>query len=408
MPSPDPFWPGDHRAGAVFTARALIDAMITVERCWLESLADAGIAEAAQPELITPEVITDADLERIFTESEAAGNPVPALLRHLRDRLPEATAEWLHRGLTSQDVVDSAMMIMVGDVLAELDLQLGRQTEVLCRLADEHRDDVMPGRTLGQPAVPITFGLKAANWLTGVLDAADAIAGLGRPAQFGGAAGTMAAGTELARQARLREPATVARRLAESAARRSGLRPAPPWHTSRAPVTRIGDALADCCTAWGRIANDVITGSRPEIGELAEAAGGGSSTMPGKANPILSIMIRRAALAAPSSVERLRLAAAEATEERSPGGWHLEWTALAELSRHTLTASGQTSELVAGLRIDATRMRRNCSDDLLAEASSMITIRQSAEPPSRPDDYLGTCSLIIDAVLARASDGNKG
>ena len=343
--------------------------MITVERCWLAALREAGIVDCSVwPELITSSLISDADLDAIFTESDSVGNPVPALLRRMRERVARPVAEWLHRGLTSQDVVDSAMMIMLSGALDDLHGRLDDQAGLLSRLADDHRASVMPGRTLGQPAVPITFGLKAANWLTGVLDAADAVADLGRPAQFGGAAGTLAATTELARQAGLPDPSRTACQVAESAARQLGLDPTTPWHTSRAPMIRIGRALAGCCTAWGRIANDVIILSRPEIGELAEATGGGSSTLPDKANPILSVMIRRAALAAPGSLSRLELAAAEATEERSVGGWHLEWSALAELGRHGLVSADQTSELLQGLEINTDRMRSNCTENLLAEA----------------------------------------
>ena len=142
----------------------------------------------------------------------------------------------------------------------------------------------MVARTLTQHAVPTTFGLKVAAWLTGVLDAYDDLAAAAFPAQLGGAAGT---------RRRDRSSSGAATSPRRGVAGR--------WHTTRAPVTRLGDALVGCTDAWGRIANDVLTMSRPEIGELAEGAGGGSSTMPHKANPVLSVLLRRAALTTPAA-----------------------------------------------------------------------------------------------------------
>ena len=142
----------------------------------------------------------------------------------------------------------------------------------------------MVARTLTQHAVPTTFGLKAAA-ARRVLDAADAVAGLRFPGPVRGcAAGTMAAATELAGA----DGAARARSLAAATADRLGLADVPPWHTTRATITRAGDAAVTATDAWGRIANDVLTLGRPEIGELSEGAGGGSSTMPHKANPVLS------------------------------------------------------------------------------------------------------------------------
>src|SRR5581483_8748914 len=198
----------------------------------------------------------------------------------------------------------------------------------------------MVGRTLTQHAVPITFGLKVANWLNGVLDAAEEVDAIELPAQFGGAAGTLAATTVLAGQpgpadaraggaapdgagpggaapdggsgpgGAARGAPARAMALAGDAARSLGLRARTPWQTTRAPVTRIGDTLARCTDAFGHIAGDVLVLTRPEIGELAEPAEpgrGGSSTMPNKANPVLSVLVRRAALAAPQSAAQLHL-----------------------------------------------------------------------------------------------------
>jgi 3-carboxy-cis,cis-muconate cycloisomerase len=275
---------------------------------------------------------------------------------------------------------------------------------VLIRLADTHRSTLMAGRTLTQHAVPISFGLKASGWLVGVLDAGDAVsrARSGLPVQVGGAAGTMAAATELAREAGLADPATAAVRLTDALATDLGLLARPPWPTSRRPVTLVGDALVTATDAWGRIASDVATLGRPEIGELSEPAvdgRGGSSTMPQKQNPVLSILVRRAALTAPGLAATLHTAAAFAVDERPDGAWHAEWATLRTLARQAVVAASQTTELLRGLQVNAERMARtveDARDALLAERASI------AGDPGAPSDYLGAADLVIDAALARA------
>ncbi len=172
-------------------------------------------------------------------------------------------------------------------------------------------------------------------------------------------------------------------------------------------MTRVGDALVGCTDAWGRVAGDVLTLSRPEIAELAEPRADGrgtSSAMPQKANPILSVLIHRAALAAPGLAAQLHLAAAEAHDERPDGAWHLEWSTLQLLARRTVTAAAEATELLSGLRVDADRMQANAaaaSDDLLAEGRSVVG---DSEAPALtgPSDYLGASDLLIDAAVARA------
>ena len=213
--------------------------------------------------------------------ADADGNPVTGLVALLRQRTPEPTARWLHRGLTSQDVIDTALMLCVRDALARIGNELASQVRTLSGLAETHRDTPMVARTLTQAALPSTVGVKVAHWLSGVSKPPSRWRGYGPrcPSQVGGAAGTLAAAIELT--------GSVDGAIALSDALAAALRlaPAPPWHTTRSTVTRIGDALVTCCDAWGHIASDVATGSRPEIGELVEGEGGGSSTMPHKNNP---------------------------------------------------------------------------------------------------------------------------
>lgn len=400
----DLLWPGDERAGTLMSDAAVLEAMLRVEQAWLDALVAAQIAPRSTP--LTGLVGLD-DLEGLAHGAEAGGNPVIGLVRLLRERVPDDVAPWVHRGLTSQDVLDSALVLCARDAL-EATLGSARdQLSSLMRLADEHRDTVMAGRTLTQHAVPTTFGLKAAEWLRSVLDIACDLererAGL--PVQLGGAAGTRAALAELAHRAGGEPPERTVRQVTDAVARELGLHESGPWHSRRRPITRVGDALIAANDAWGHIANDVLTLSRPEIGELSEPAGGGrggSSTMPHKVNPVLSVLIRRAALTAPGLGATLHLAAASADDDRPAGSWHAEWATVRDLARRTVVAAEHTALLVQGLTVHRERMRRTAEtaeSDLLAEARGLPGERSGLTL----DTYRGTDTALIDAALAHAT-----
>jgi 3-carboxy-cis,cis-muconate cycloisomerase len=398
----DLFWPGDQRAGDLFSDEALLAAMVAVEQLWLDALVGTGIAPASAAASDLRGLVSPGHTEWLANESESGGNPAMALVSLLRDGLreghPEA-ARWLHRGLTSQDVVDTALMVCAGEAVARIRLALREQVRLLAELAETHRATPMVARTLTQHAVPTTFGLKVAGWLTGVLDAYDEVAALVLPVQVGGAAGTLAATVELA--AHLPDPVRTATGLALELATGLGLTPSTPWHTSRSTITRLGDASVRCTDAWGRIANDVLTLSRPEIGELAEGTGGGSSTMPHKANPVLSTLVRRAALTTPQLGATLHLAAAESADDRSAGPWHAEWATLRTLLRRTVVAGEQTTELVGALRVHGDRMAETlaaAAEDARAEQRSMADLAGTPGGGA----YLGATEALLEAPLARA------
>ena len=399
----DLLWPGDERAGSLFSDRALITAMVDVESAWLSALVASGIAPDSAGGVDLDTLVTSELHKRLASESESGGNPAIVLVAQLRDDLrdtaPDAAA-WLHRGLTSQDVVDTALMLCARDAVSRVRAALRGQIGRLSHLIAEHRATPMVARTLTQHAVPTTFGLKTAGWLTGVLDAYDDLAALVLPVQAGGAAGTMAGTVELA--SALPDPVQVAHRTAQDLARRLGLAPSTPWHTSRATVTRLGDVGVRCTDAWGRIANDVLVLARPEIGELSEGAGGGSSTMPHKANPVLSTLVRRAALTTPQLAATLHLAAAETADERSAGPWHAEWATLGTLLRRTVVAGEQTRDLLDGLQVHTDRMERTLAaahEDARAEQRSLS--RLTGRPAG--GDYTGTTAKLVEAPLARAA-----
>lgn len=390
----DLFWPGDHRAGDVMSDTTFLSAMVDVENAWLSALVDAGVAPAAARADLTSLVCAD-DAEALAANAEADSNPVVGLVALLRERSGGPAARWLHRGLTSQDVLDSALMLCLREALSRIRGELTAQVRILAALAETHQRSPMLARTLTQPALPSTVGAKVVNWLSGVLDAADTLAAVPAPlVQAGGAAGTLAATTELSGSP------VEALAMSDALADALKLARAVPWHTTRSVITRAGDALAGCCDAWGHIATDVATGSRREIAELAEGRGGGSSTMPHKNNPVLSVLIRRAALTAPHLAATLHAASSATVDERSDGGWHAEWATLRTLARRTVVAAAQSSELLAGLRIDTERTAANlaAAGDVLAEQRSMI------ELTGRPahSEYTGASDHIVDSVVQRA------
>jgi len=295
------------------------------------------------------------DAAELAAASVAGGNPVIPLVAMLKDRVPESARVWVHRGATSQDVLDSALMLLAHRASRGVLASLREVDSALDEFATTHRGVVAAARTLTQHAVPTTVGLRAANWLRGVRRAIERLEEAVRrlPAQLGGAGGTLASFVEIAGPARAASlPAAFASELRLAA-------PDGPWHTTRWPVTELGDALVQALDALGVIAADVATLSRTEIGELAEGSGGGSSAMPQKQNPAASVLVRSAAIRAPQLGATLHTAAALAVDERPDGSWHAEWPALRELLRLALGASANAASLVAGLRVDADAVARN-------------------------------------------------
>ena len=304
-------------------------------------------------------------------------------------------------------MLDTALVVLARDCLTRVHADLGTTVADLSGLVTEHRHSVMPGRTLTQHAVPITFGLKAAQWLTGVLDARDAVEATlaDLPVQCGGAAGTMALTGEIAL-----EPLTVAELFADEL---SLSWPGLPWHTRRTVVTRIGDVLAETVGAVGRIGGDVALLSRPEIAELHEGpveGRGSSSTMPQKHNPVLSVLLRSAALQAPGHAAQLHLTAGLFVDERPDGAWHAEWPALRDLLGLAVTATSQAAEVLASLEVDASAMRARAvgaAADLLAERDGSVRRdrggRRSRDEDADPSAYLGSADAFIDVVLRRAA-----
>lgn len=390
--------PGLHRADGVADDGALVAAMLRVEVAWVRALAEVGALDQDDADAIARTADEwQVDVAALAAAAEDAGNPVVPLVAQLRLAAGERLGGHVHRGLTSQDVLDTALVLLSRDALARTSGDLLALAHGLAALADAHRTTVMAGRTLTQYAVPVTFGLKAAQWLSGVLDALERVdQALERlPVQCGGAAGTLSLVAETT------DPAAAAAAFAEEL----GLRwPGLPWHTNRSPVTTIGDALVATTDALGVIASDVALLSRPEIGEVREgqvAGRGGSSTMPHKQNPVLAVLVRAAALQTPHLLAQLHLAAAQSVDERPDGAWHSEWPSLRRLLEVSVAAASQTAELVSLLEVDTAVMKARvaaASEALLSESGTA----------SSAEDYLGAASSFVDAVLARLPKEGNG
>lgn len=396
-------WPGDHRAGDLMTDQALLRSMVAVESAWLNALAITGIAPSECADVDLWPLMQPQDRGDLAASAEASGVPVVRLVAVLRARAAPRIAHWIHRGLTSQDVIDTGLMLATRAVVVQLISELAEQISTLVTLITTHRGTPMVARTLTQHALPTTFGAKAVGWLSGIVAAYQRLNSLDMPVQIAGAAGTLAATTELAILRGIAgDPGEISAHLVHSVASTLGLETASPWHTTRTPITAAADTFVTCTDAWGRIASNVVTLARPEIGELSEpttGTRGGSSTLPDKRNPVLSILIRRTAIAAPPLASTLHTAAALANDERPDGAWHVEWDILRTLARRTVVAGGQCGELLSGLEVHSARMAENLyATDVLGEQRVMAAV--AGKPPS--PTYRGAIDLLVDEALDRA------
>jgi 3-carboxy-cis,cis-muconate cycloisomerase len=288
------------------------------------------------------------DLATVVAHAADAGNPVPPLVTVLRQAVGERDAVAVHVGATSQDILDTALVLVARRALAAIDVDLSAAAAAAAGLADAHRDDVVMGRTLLQQALPTTFGLKAAGWLTG-LDGARARllwADSSLPVQYGGAVGTLAASrgsgvdvrTALAAELGLQNPPLA-------------------WHTVRLPIADLSAALGAAAGVLATVAVDIVLMAQTEVGEMAEVSEGrgGSSAIPHKNNPVAAISARACARRAPGLVATL-LASMEQEHERAAGAWHAEWPTLADLLVAVGSAAAWLAESLRSLRLDTARM----------------------------------------------------
>jgi 3-carboxy-cis,cis-muconate cycloisomerase len=349
---------GGSRADAELSDRALLQAMLDAEGALAVASARAGTVPEAAAAAIAGACRADRfDPDDLGRRAVAAGNPVVPLVQDLteaveRDAGPEA-ARWVHHGATSQDILDTAVSLVAARALGPVLDDLDGAARAAAALADRHRATVMAGRTLGQQALPTTFGLKAAGWLVALDEAAAGLYQVRRTrlaAQLGGAAGTLAA---------LGPDATEV--VCHYAQALELCEPTLPWHTGRARVAELAGALGVAAGALGKLALDVTLLAQSEVGEVTEAGGdgrGGSSTLPHKRNPVTAVLITAAAARVPGLVSTL-LAVMAQEQERATGAWHAEWEPLLEAVRLVGGAAARAGELLEGLEVHPDRMRAN-------------------------------------------------
>jgi 3-carboxy-cis,cis-muconate cycloisomerase len=310
--------------------------------------------------------------------------------------VPASAAGYVHNGATSQDVLDTAAMLVARRALEPLLADLAAAAAVAAGLAAEHRDTLLPGRTLLQHALPVTFGLKAAGWLVGLDESMARLAEVRRTrlaVQLGGAAGTLAAlgdagpavAAALAAELRLAEPVL-------------------PWHTVRTRPAELAGALGEAAGVIGKVARDVILLAQTEVGEVTEAGGGdrgGSSTLPHKQNPVAAIGALACAQRTPALVATL-LAAMVQEHERAAGSWHAEWLPFTDLLRATGSAACWLRECLEHLAVHPGRMRAN-----LDRTGGLLLAERVAGALAGPLGRLAAHELVRQAGAEAVASGRS-
>jgi 3-carboxy-cis,cis-muconate cycloisomerase len=351
-------------------------AAATGDGAWVQAMVDFELA-LARAQGVSVDPPRDLDPAELARAGRSTGNPAAALV-----------SAWdspdVHRGATSQDVMDTAAMLVAKRTLPLVYAELYGVSAECARLAAEHRDTPMVARTLLQQALPTTFGLKAAGWMTGVDEAAELLHAVRLRVELGGAAGTLAALGD--------DGLAVLGRLAAELELEE---PVLPWHTRRIRIGQLGAALALTVGALEKIALDVKLMAQTEVGELAESSEGGrggSSTLPHKRNPVGSALT--IACAAGVRGAAAVLIAAQAQEhERAAGAWQAEWEALSRALALTGGAAAALREGLEGLEVFPDRMRANLDltgGEIMGEAEGKT---------DDPLEYLGSAGELVDRAL---------
>ena len=410
---------------------AYLRAMLDVAAALARAQARVGMIPGGAAQAITDAATGPFDVADIARRARESGNPVIPLVADLTAAVADLDADaayYVHLGATSQDILDTATMLISQRVLNLIRVEVDRSINALTQLARAHRTTTMAARTLTQQAVPTTFGLKAAGWRSQLVTARTRVGELadGLPVQLGGAAGTMAAFA-----AWPPSPDQDAALLLPSAfAAETGLtEPLLPWHALRTPIADLASVLAFTTGAFGKIAADVLVLSRTEIAEISEGATGGSSAMPHKRNPVHAVLIASAARRVPWLAAEL-FGSLVAEDERAPGAWHAEWEPLREALRLTAGAAEHCAVLLETLHVDPERMRANLRPELTAEHVAIgltphlgrdraraIAARHSTADELRalpeladvstsdlvrltdPDAYLGVAASLVDRAI---------
>ncbi len=387
----------------VFSDHARLAAMLEAEAALARVQARFGLAPDALAPAIAAISADSLDPAALGEQTALAGVPTIPFVKAVQARLPQDLARAFHKGATTQDILDTALSLQLRAALALVSADLQAILAGLAKLAAAHRDTPCVGRTYGQHAAPLTFGFKAAVWMSGVADAAERLPGLRSRlllASLGGPVGTLAG-------LGAHGPA-----VADGFAEALGLHAAPmAWHTRRVGIAEGGAWLATLLGALAKMATDIANLASTEVGEVSEPwmpGRGGSSAMPHKRNPVSSTVILAAASAAKGHVTTL-LDAMAGAHERPPGLWHAEWHALPTLFGLASGALREAASLAQGLVVDAGRMRANIGQtrgllfaDVAAVRLASLLGREAAHARvEQAADEVRRTGGALETVLAR-------
>ncbi len=380
---------------AVWSPAVHVSQLLAFEAALARAEAHVGVIPHAAADAINAAcTTTPVDIALLYRQAAQAGTLVIPLLDALRPHIAEAGRTFLHWGATSQDAIDTALMLQSRTGLDLLDADLRRLAEVCATLAEQHRTTLMAGRTLLQQALPISLGLKAARWLGLLTRQIQALHNQRQQlaVQFGGAAGTLAT------------LGSNGMRVAEILATELELvLPDLPWHAERDRVASLASVLGITAGAMAKIAQDLVLLAQTEVGEVSEGSAigkGGSSAMPHKHNPVDAIFALSAAKLAIGQVPII-IGAMTHEHERAAGSWQAEWQALPDLFRYTSGAVARVADAVTNLQIDAARMRANLDLNhglLMSESLTMALATQMGRP---------TAQRLVQEIIRRVlASGN--
>ncbi len=384
-------------AQAAVSDRSWLQAMLDVEAALARAEAAVGVIPIEAAERIT-EVCRaeDFDLDAIGAAAVDSGNPVVPLVKALGAAVAGDAAGWVHWGATSQDVLDTAAMLVMRRVLALIEADLERAVAGAAALSERHRGTLMTGRTLLQQATPVTFGLTAAGWLQGAgraRDGIDRVVAQSLAVQFGGATGTLAS----------LGPDGLAV-LGALAGELDLAEPAMPWHSARGRIVEVASAVAVLTGAMGKIAKDVVLLAQSEVAEVSEPSArgrGGSSAMPHKRNQVASVEVDVAARRAPALASVL-LSAMVAEHERAAGAWQAEWQPLSELLALGAGAVARIADTLEGLEVDADRMRANL------DAGGGVAVSEAVAMALAPALGAGPAHALVERCAREAAAHGGG
>jgi 3-carboxy-cis,cis-muconate cycloisomerase len=381
----------DEEIAVLLSDAAFVRALVEVEVALARAEARAGVIPAKAAEQIAKASADKVDIAALTQGTVRSGFPIIVLAQELRRQVDGDAAAFVHWGATTQDIMDTACVLQLRSAIKVLRARLGEITRHLSALAEHHRETVLAGRTHGQQALPITFGLKVASWVAPLVrhvERLDEIEPRLLVVQFGGAAGTLAALGDKG----LRVVKELAKELSLAV-------PVMPWHTQRDSFVEFAGWLSLVTGTLGKMAQDIILLGQTEVGEAGEsteAGRGGSSTMPQKSNPITSELIVAAARTNAALLSAMHQAQIQ-EHERATHGWQVEWLTLPQMILLTSGALKQALYLSENLQVDGVAMLANiarANDVILAE--SAVFALASSMPRSKAEELVKkACAVAV-------------